>query len=411
MIKIACDIRTRRLTGIYRYGVTLLEHLVRILPGTDIKLYLLYRPDTQKRAVEDLMRGLPGELVECIEITGDTGRVPHSQWIRDWVLREGIALYYSVDFVVDKDLPIPFMYTVHDIFLLKYPAYFYDSDEKFQTRFGLEEFRLVEQDLETIKAFLPAQISSPDVPVITRYIWALARYQARKSKHIIVSTESSKKEIVEYLSVPSTKVTVIPAAADAKNFHPRSDEQARPVMHKYGLTENYCLGVGLDLKHKRLPWLLEILAQRREHLPPDARVAIVGKYDNLDQWLEQVASLGLQRQVVFTGRVSDNELACLYSKARAFVLPSLDEGFGMPTVEALMCGTEVIVPDTRVLREVAGAYGHFYGVEDGIELGNLLTQAMNGSLPLKAQHFENRYDWDRSAQQFLSLLNALLGGE
>jgi glycosyltransferase involved in cell wall biosynthesis len=83
----------------------------------------------------------------------------------------------------------------------------------------------------------------------------------------------------------------------------------------------------------------------------------------------------------------------------------------MPTVEALMCGTEVIVPDTRVLREVAGAYGHFYGVEDGIELGNLLTQAMNGSLPLKAQHFENRYDWDRSAQQFLSLLNALLGGE
>ncbi len=239
----------------------------------------------------------------------------------------------------------------------------------------------------------------------------MSHYLGEKSKHIIASTESSKEEIVHYLSVPASKVTVILAAADASCFYPRPDEEAIPVVQKYGLSENYCLGVGLDLKHKRLEWLLENLAQCRNDLPQNAKVAIVGKYDNLEQRLEKVASLGLNNLVVFTGRVSDDELACLYSKAKALIVSSLDEGFGMPTVEALICGTEVIVPDTKVLREVAGTCGHFYEVEDGNKLGQLITSALNGSLTYKARYFENRFSWDVSARQFLELLQSLLEGE
>ena len=121
MHKIAFDVRARRLTGIYRYGSTLLEHLKMFLPGAEIKFYLLYRPDTQERAVREISYNLPREQVELVAVTDDYGRISRSKWIRDWVLREGIELYYSIDFVVDKDLPIPFVYTVHDIFLQKYP--------------------------------------------------------------------------------------------------------------------------------------------------------------------------------------------------------------------------------------------------------------------------------------------------
>jgi glycosyltransferase involved in cell wall biosynthesis len=409
MRKVAFDVRTRRLTGIYRYGSTLLEHLDTLLQGTDIKLYVLYRPDTQEQAAREISRNLPQEQVELVAVNGDYGRIPRSQWIREWVVREGIELYYSIDFVVDKDLPVPYIYTVHDIFLQKYPEYFYSSDKMFRARFGEEEYNLMLQDLETVKAYVPDMYV--DAPAITQYIWAMSRYLAEKSRHIIVSTESSKAEIIKYLAAPASKVTVILAAADASFFYPRSDEVALQVVQKYSLSENYCIGVGLDLKHKRLSWLLETLAQCRERFPLAARIAIVGKYDNLDQWHQQVSDLGLERLVVFPGRVSDEELAALYTKARALILPSLDEGFGMPTVEALLCGTEVIVPDTDVLREVAGPGGHYYGVHDQNRLGHLITQAFQGTLPLRAKYFQNRFSWDESARQFLDLLKLILNGE
>jgi glycosyltransferase involved in cell wall biosynthesis len=409
MRKVAFDTRTRRLTGIYRYGSTLLEHLDRHLQDTDIKLYLLYRPDTQERVVRDLIRNLPREQIELIAVTDDYGRIPRSRWIREWVVREGIDLYYSIDFVVDKDLPVPFVYTVHDIFMQKYPEYFYSSDEVFLKRFGAEEFNLMLRDLETIKAYIPARYASS--PAITQYIWAMSHFLAEKSRHIIVSTESSKAEYFKYFAVPASKVTVILAAADASFFYPRSDEKTLPVVQKYGLSENYCIGVGLDLKHKRLPWLLETLAQYQEHFPLNAQLAIVGNYDNLDRWHQLVADLHLERRVIFTGRVSDEELAALYTRASALILPSLDEGFGMPTLEALLCGTEVIVPDTPVLREVAGSAAHYYKVHNQNQLGQLITQAFQGTLPLRAKHFHNRFSWDESARQFLDLLKSILDEE
>src|SRR5437870_11986381 len=129
MRKIAFDLQSRRPNGgIYRYGSTLLQYLGVPLSSMDIKLYLLYRSDTQEQAVKEISRKLPPEHIELVPVAGNYSRIPRSQWIRDWVRRENIELYYSIDFVVDKDLPVPFVYTVHDIFLQKYPEYFYHCD-------------------------------------------------------------------------------------------------------------------------------------------------------------------------------------------------------------------------------------------------------------------------------------------
>lgn len=412
MHRVAFDIRTRLLTGIYRYGSSILEHLIGLLPGTDIRLYLLYRPDTQEQVIRKLSRSLPRDRVELIAVSDDQGRIPRSPWIRNWAIREGIELYYSIDFVVDRDLPVPFVYTVHDLLLYKYPEVFYSDDETFRVKFGRDEFTRMEHDLQQIKSYIPTSYTSPDsVPSITKYILAMSHLLAERSRHIITSSQSSKEDIVQLLSVPASKVTVIPAAADASCFYPRPREEEISVVRKYGLTQNYCLGVGLDLKHKRLSWLLGVLAHCRGHLPGDARVVIVGKYEGLDRRLEEVASLGLDQLVVFTGRVSDDELACLYSGARALIVPSIDEGFGLPTVEALLCGTEVMVPDTRVLREVAGPCGHYFGVDDRDLLGDLITQALTGFLAHEASSFVNRFSWDVSARQFLGLLKSVLEGE
>jgi glycosyltransferase involved in cell wall biosynthesis len=412
MHRIAFDVRTRLLTGMYRYGSTLLEHVGKCLPGTDVKVSVLYRPDTQQQAIEELSRSLPADHFELLAVSDNHSRIPRSLWIRDWVAREHIELYYSIDFVVDKELSVPFVYTVHDLLLLKYPSVFYNDDETFRAKFGLEEFALMERDLQSIQSYIPAHTDFLNgTPSITRYIGAMSRYLAEQSKHIITSSQGSKEDIIQQLSVPASKISVIPAAADSSLFYPRAHEEAMPVLEKYGLSENYCLGVGLDLKHKRLSWLMEVLAQCCNELPANARVVIVGRYDNLDLRLKQVRDLGLENLVVFPGRINDEELACLYSKAKALVVPSLDEGFGLPILEALMCRTEVIVPDTKVLREVAGSCGHFYEVEDRDQLADKIIRAFNGSLPLQAPYFENRFSWDTSAQQFLKLLELLLEGE
>ena len=89
-------------------------------------------------------------------------------------------------------------------------------------------------------------------------------------------------------------------------------------------------------------------------------------------------------------------------------VPSLDEGFCLPALEALACHTEVIVPDITVLRETAGTVGHYYEVDNQNQLMRYLIKAFNGTLAQKALLFHNRFSWNLSAHKMLVLFNQLL---
>jgi alpha-1,3-rhamnosyl/mannosyltransferase len=164
------------------------------------------------------------------------------------------------------------------------------------------------------------------------------RYMAvQRAVRLIVPTHAVAGDVVERLKIDPDRVTVIAEAAVAA-MYPRPEEEIAAVRERYALPEEYLLWVG-GLQHPDPRKRVAALAATSRHLP----LVLVG---HAQQWAHELPN------VTLTGHVSDDALAAIYSGARALVFPSDDEGFGLPTVEALACGTPVVACDVPALREV-----------------------------------------------------------
>ena len=154
------------------------------------------------------------------------------------------------------------------------------------------------------------------------------------------------------------------AEAPATAFSPRSAEEVAAVRVRYGVPEDYLLWVG-DLGHPDPHRRVDALVDAPRELP----LVLVGA---AGQWARELPG------VILTGDVDDDELAALYTGAHALVLPSEDEGFGLPAVEALACGTPVVAADGPALREVLDGRATF--VEAG-DVAGLVAAAQPPSGP------------------------------
>ncbi|MGI8800957.1 MAG: glycosyltransferase family 4 protein [Solirubrobacteraceae bacterium] len=164
------------------------------------------------------------------------------------------------------------------------------------------------------------------------------RYMAvQRAVRLIVPTHAVAGDVIERLNVDPERVAVIPEAAAAA-MYPRPEEEISAVRERYRLPEEYLLWVG-GLQHPDPRKRVAALAATARRLP----LVLVG---HAQQWAHELPD------VTLTGHVSDDQLAAIYSGARALVFPSDDEGFGLPTVEALACGTPVVACDVPALREV-----------------------------------------------------------
>jgi glycosyltransferase involved in cell wall biosynthesis len=168
------------------------------------------------------------------------------------------------------------------------------------------------------------------------------RYRLRylavaRAMRVIVPTEAVASDAVACLGLEPERLTVIPEAA-APSMYRRSEEQIQAARRKFGLPERYLMWVG-SLRHPDPRKHVAKLAATPRELP----LVLVGA---TKPWAHELPD------VILTGQVSDDHLAALYSGAQALVFPSDDEGFGLPTVEALACGTPVVACDVPALREV-----------------------------------------------------------
>lgn len=164
------------------------------------------------------------------------------------------------------------------------------------------------------------------------------RYMAvQRAVRLIVPTHAVAGDVVERLSIEPALVSVIPEAAAAA-MYPRPIEEIDAARERYHLPEEYLLWVG-GLQHPDPRKRVAALVATERHLP----LVLVG---HTQQWARELPN------VTLTGHVSDETLAAIYTGARALVFPSDDEGFGLPTVEALACGTPVVACDVPALREV-----------------------------------------------------------
>jgi glycosyltransferase involved in cell wall biosynthesis len=195
-----------------------------------------------------------------------------------------------------------------------------------------------------LRSSCPSVVTLHDLVALKRrseYLRTGVRFGLRylAAQHAIVPTHAVADDAQELLSIDASRIAVIPEAAD-RAMYPRQDAEIAIVRKRYGLPADYLLWVG-GLQHPEPRKRVAALAQAPRELP----LVLVGP---AREWAYELPD------VTLTGRVSDDELAAIYSAARALVFPSDDEGFGLPTVEALACGTPVVACDTPAVREVLG---------------------------------------------------------
>lgn len=188
------------------------------------------------------------------------------------------------------------------------------------------------------------------------YARFMLKTAAQRAGRIITVSEFSKKSICDYLGVREEKVRVIHNVLSERFRQALMTGSVQPP--KCGINRPYILYVGLLKPHKNVEGLVRAFSLLPDVLRNTHQLVLAGKLDRLYPVLrELVEDLGLRDQVLFTGHLSDDDLHALYAGARVFVLPSLNEGFGLPALEAMAYGIPVVASNTSSLPEVVGEAG------------------------------------------------------
>lgn len=183
----------------------------------------------------------------------------------------------------------------------------------------------------------------------------LVNLAARRADAIITVSEAAKRDIVRLYGLDPCRVHVVHEAA-APSFRVMRDPfELQRVRERYGLAERFILYVGTIEPRKNLPKLIEAFARRRVAGDLPHQLVCAGPYGWLSADIEsQIDRLRVRDAVRFTGYVPFDDLPALYNLAEMFVFPSVYEGFGLPVIEAMACGTPVVIGRVAALQEVAG---------------------------------------------------------
>jgi glycosyltransferase involved in cell wall biosynthesis len=240
-------------------------------------------------------------------------------------------------------------------------------------------------------ALFPTVVTIHDViPLILKeYSWrkattiynTLVSSAAKRAQAIIAVSQCSKRDIERTLHIASDRIYVIGNAVDA-SFRPIRDTWLlSAVRERYNLAERYVLYFGgFDLR-KNVPRLIRAFAQLGATLRDKYQLVVAGRLHLLGHPLYPdprplVHELGLDGQVVFTGQIREQDKAPLYSGATAFVFPSLYEGFGMPVLEAMACGTPVLTSRSSALPEVVEDAGVLVNPHSEDEIASELARLL-----------------------------------
>ena len=235
----------------------------------------------------------------------------------------------------------------------------------------------------------------------------------RRLHAIITDSQASKRDIVLHLPVHPEKIMVIPAAASA-HYRPMPGEAIEPALQRYGVTSPYILYVGSLESRKNLPRLLQAYAKLREWSQQWHLVIVGARKWKYTPIFETVQQLDLQSHVHFTGYVEEEDLPALYNGADLFMFPSLYEGFGLPVLEAMACGTPVVTSNSSSLPEVAGDAALLVDPYDVDAIAGAMQRVLAkpdlaGEMREKGLANAAQYTWERTARETIAVYEKVLG--
>jgi len=357
------------LTGVGQYTYRLLKALGDSYPEADYVLYTNRKP-------AGLALPLPqAELV--------AGHFPFSRWL--WlhlilpglVLEDRPALLHFPNASAPIAVRLPYVLTIHDLSLFRHP--------------GLHpRGRHV-----TMRTLLPQA--------------------ARRSAAVICVSEFTRLEARRVLGLSAESLHVVPLAAGPE-FRPITDAAScQRIRSEYGLPDRFLLFVGTLEPRKNLDRLLRACAILRAmgHALP---LVIAGKMGwHMKSFQSEVQSLGLEDHVLTLGYVRQDHLPCLYSLATAFVFPSLYEGFGLPVLEAMACGTPVIMSNRPAHNQTAGDAAMSFDPEDEAAMADGIRQMLSSHETMEEYRRRGlvraaEFSWRRAAEQTYQVYQRALSG-
>jgi glycosyltransferase involved in cell wall biosynthesis len=245
------------------------------------------------------------------------------------------------------------------------------------------------------------------------YLRAFTALTCRRARVVFAISEYTARDLVATLGVPADKVSVIAPGTDRAVYRPFPSDEIAAFKRAKKLPERFWLFVGTLEPRKNLPLLLDAYAA----LPPSARLPLViggGKGWDTDPIFAAVERHRLHEAVTFVGFIPPHDLPFWYNSAETFVYPSVFEGFGLPVLEAMACGTAVIAADASSLSEVAQGAGLLVPPDDRGAWTDALRRAAEDPLwrtTARAAGFAaaDRYRWDTAADRTVAGYRRALG--
>lgn len=304
-------------------------------------------------------------------------RVLWEQLIQPIVLRQRrVDLLHAMAFVGPLWSPCPFVVTIYDLSFYRYP----------------EAFR----------------------PWNRLYLSIFTRLSTRRARRVIAISESTRRDVVTILGVPPDRVDVAYCGVD-ESLRPLPAAEVASFRSRRALPDRFILFLGTLEPRKNIRTLIRAYGQWHKLESGIPKLVIAGgKGWYYDQVFAEVEDLGLAGQVIFPGYVMQQELPWWYNAAECLVYPSRFEGFGLPVLEAMACGTPVVTTNVSALPEVAGDAALLVAPDDEPQLVEAMRRVLNDEslrqeMASKGLAQAANFTWARTACQTVTAYDRALG--
>jgi glycosyltransferase involved in cell wall biosynthesis len=246
-----------------------------------------------------------------------------------------------------------------------------------------------------------------------RYYNAQIDAAVRHADHILSDSEASKRDMIAMLGVPAEKITVHMLGVD-ESFRPQEDALLQECRKMVGLPAQFILFVGTFEPRKNIAGLLRAYRLLLERLPDAPTLVLAGTRGWLfDETMREIQRLELGGRVHWSENIPQKYMPALYTLARVLIVPSFYEGFGLPALEAMACGTPTIVSNRSSLPEVVGDVGLQVNPDDDADIASALATAITSddwhrAESAKATARSALFRWEDTARIALSVYNKVL---
>jgi len=262
---------------------------------------------------------------------------------------------------------------------------------------------------DIIPLILPQYRGGPLVRAYTELVSAAAR----GSTLILTDSDASRSDIVQHLRIPADRIRTVYLAADPEftdHLNPIDIEQAAlPLRENYDLPEEYVLYLGGFDARKNVETLLQVYTWAQDVLGENYPLVFAGSLpDRHDEFFHDpriiAEQIEVENVVRFIGRVAEKDKVALYQHARAFLYPTLYEGFGLPALEALACGVPVVGSNASSVPEIVGDAGILVDPKDARAMAGALIavcteDALHDDLSERALRQAEKFSWEKCARE------------